>query len=453
MRLHEKHIRIAASVDLEQLRSRIADQMDGEPGNQSMLPIRFAVTKTGDGDMQCEVGVLSGLPHRHPLCSRSLFDFRKRPFHNTTEFTTALVIPTGIDASIGGHAGDGCPVVKLMAAASDRLITHPNAVNAADLNEMPEACLYVEGSVLSRVLMGTAALARVRSNRIKTMIQSHPDPAIEHTVLNMVNAGFGSAGLRCLPPETITSALKMVPSEASSDSRVTGTVEGLADLCEAIERERVGMDALAISSIIEVSKEDQDRYFLKGEIVNPYGGVEAMLTHAISSLFDMPVAHGPMYDTLANAECDEGVYEPRKAAEACSVACIFSVLKGLHKAPRIITDQALFGAEGVVSARDISCLVIPDGCLGLPTLAALHQGIPVIAVKENRNLMQNDLAMLFAGTGLFHQVENYWEAAGLVSALRAGIAPETVRRNADGELTGPVAEGHTILTTNLRAVS
>ena len=40
MRLHEKHIRIAASVDLEQLRSRIADQMDGEPDNQSMLPIQ-----------------------------------------------------------------------------------------------------------------------------------------------------------------------------------------------------------------------------------------------------------------------------------------------------------------------------------------------------------------------------------------------------------------------------
>jgi hypothetical protein len=32
---------------------------------------------------------------------------------------------------------------------------------------------------------------------------------------------------------------------------------------------------------------------------------------------------------------------------------------------------------GVFTAADVSCLVIPDGCLGLPTLAALEQGIPV----------------------------------------------------------------------------
>ena len=40
---------------------------------------------------------------------------------------------------------------------------------------------------------------------------------------------------------------------------------------------------------------------------------------------------------------------------------------------------------------DVNCLVIPDGCVGLPVLAALQQGIPVIAVKENRNIMKNEL--------------------------------------------------------------
>jgi len=43
----------------------------------------------------------------------------------------------------------------------------------------------------------------------------------------------------------------------------------------------------------------------------------------------------------------------------------------------------------VLTAADVSCLVIPDGCVGLPRLAALEQGIPVIAVKENRNRMRN----------------------------------------------------------------
>ena len=50
--------------------------------------------------------------------------------------------------------------------------------------------------------------------------------------------------------------------------------------------------------------------------------------------------------------------------------------------------------HGVLTAADISCLVIPDGCVGLPTLAALEQGIPVIAVRENKNVMRNDLTVL-----------------------------------------------------------
>jgi len=73
-------------------------------------------------------------------------------------------------------------------------------------------------------------------------------------------------------------------------------------------------------------------------------------------------------------------------------------------------------------------LVIPDGCLGLPTLAALEQGIVVIAVRENRNVMKNDLSLLPWKEGQFHRVENYWEAAGIIAALRAGIAPDSVRR-------------------------
>jgi hypothetical protein len=137
---------------------------------------------------------------------------------------------------------------------------------------------------------------------------------------------------------------------------------------------------------------------------------------------------------------DEGIYEPRKAAEGSSFACIHSVIKGLSRSPRILARAAAHPGKGVVSAEDVSCLIIPDGCLGLPTLAALHQGIHVIAVRENRNLMRNELAPLFAGTGRYHRVENYWEAAGLIIALKAGIAPETARRDTNGKLAS-IAEG------------
>jgi len=85
-------------------------------------------------------------------------------------------------------------------------------------------------------------------------------------------------------------------------------------------------------------------------------------------------------------------------------------------------------AHGVLNSADISCLIIPDGCVGLPTLAAMEQGIPVIAVRENRNLMRNDLTQLPFEAGKLFIMDNYLEAAGVMAALRAGVAVPSVRR-------------------------
>ena len=61
-------------------------------------------------------------------------------------------------------------------------------------------------------------------------------------------------------------------------------------------------------------------------------------------------------------------------------------------------------------------------------MAALEQGIPVIAVRENDNLMQNDLHALPWAPGQLHVVENYWEAVGVMTSLKAGITPASLRR-------------------------
>ena len=175
--------------------------------------------------------------------------------------------------------------------------------------------------------------------------------------------------------------------------------------------------AVAISSVISVPREFHQAYFdAAGEMVNPWGGVEAMLTHAISSRFNVPSAHSPMFEAEDISNQDPGVVDPRMAAEAISLTFFQSVLKGLHKSPRIVTDLSQISESGVLSAADVSCLVIPDGCVGLPTLAALEQGIPVVAVRENKNLMKNDLQELLWRT----VVENYWEAVGVLCAIRSG---------------------------------
>ena len=161
---------------------------------------------------------------------------------------------------------------------------------------------------------------------------------------------------------------------------------------------------------------------------HPWGGVEALLTHALSSLYNVPTAHSPMFESREIANVDPGILDPRMAAEAVSLTFLQCTLKGLQRSPRIITDAQGMNQPGVFTAADISCLVIPDGCLGLPTLAALEQGITVIAVEENRNLMKNDLSSLPWAPGQFHRVANYWEAVGVIAAARAGIDPASVRR-------------------------
>ena len=119
---------------------------------------------------------------------------------------------------------------------------------------------------------------------------------------------------------------------------------------------------------------------------------------------------------------------PRLAAEVVSLTFLQCILKGLHRSPRIVTDPETMREAGVITATDVSCLVIPDKCIGLPTLAALEQGISVIAVRENDNLMRNDLRALPWAPGQLHVVENYWEAVGVMTALKAGVAPSSLRR-------------------------
>lgn len=112
------------------------------PGDAA--PIRFTVTKSDGGACECEVGILEGLGSDTAL--GSLFEFRKRERARNDDFNAVFIVPTGIGAEIGGHAGDATPAVRMLAGICDYLITHPNAVNASDVNEMTENTVYVEGS-------------------------------------------------------------------------------------------------------------------------------------------------------------------------------------------------------------------------------------------------------------------------------------------------------------------
>ncbi|MGR3320148.1 MAG: DUF3326 domain-containing protein, partial [Candidatus Anammoxibacter sp.] len=215
----------------------------------------------------------------------------------------------------------------------------------------------------------------------------------------------------------------------SKAGRAGGRIEFFEKLCKVIEENRNDFDALALSSVIQVPEHFHKDYFDdEKNMINPWGGVEAILTHAVSSIYNIPSAHSPMMNSKSVLALQIGVVDPRKAAEAISMTYLHCILKGLHNSPKIIDNPELVCHPDLLNVSDISCLVIPDGCVGLPTLAAMEQGIPVIAVKENRNTMKNNLNELPFLPGKLFIVENYLEAVGVMQALKAGVALDTVRR-------------------------
>jgi len=394
----------------------------------SAVPLRLAVTRSCDEYYYCEVGVLNGGSARLARDVNSIFRVIPRRVQNQLSFNVVLIIPTGIGAEIGGHAGDGTPVARLLGSCCDTLITHPNVVTASDINEMPENSLFVEGSVVCRLLMGSIGLQRVRSNRVLVVIDAHRSEVFVNAAINSVSAARSSFGLNCPRVILLDPAIKL-KSQFTSSGRAAGQVEGLEELLRVLEDCREDYDAVAISSVIDVPEYFHEDYYQgKGKMVNPWGGVEAMLTHAVSSILNIPSAHSPMFESEAIEKMDPGVVDPRMAAEAISMSFLLGPLKGLHRSPRLVTDATAMDQPNVLTVKDVSCLVIPDGCIGLPTLAALEQGIPVIAVRENKNLMRNDLTMLPWRRGQLHIVENYWEAVGVMTSIKAGLAPESVRR-------------------------
>jgi len=427
VKLIETQITIPPSPGPDNLIAYIRTAVEAglEPG---MVPVRFAITETGEAGYQCELGALGGLDDKQTETLESIFRFVPRRIERIDDFNAVFLVPTGIGSAIGGHAGDATPVARVLAEACDRLITHPNVVNASDLNEMPDNALYVEGSAITRLMMGTAGLQRVRSNRVLVVIDAHEIEMFANDTVNAISAARATYGFDCPKVVKLDPPLRMTAKFMDS-GRAAGEVEGIGRLCAVLDENRGTFDAVAIASVIEVEEQYHEAYFhCGGEMTNPWGGVEAMLTHALSLLYEIPTAHSPMLENHTVANFDLGLVDPRLAAEAVSLTFVQCMLKGLHRSPRIVTDPDALREAGLLTAADISCLVIPDKCIGLPTLAALDQGIPVIAVRENDNLMRNDLQALPWRPGQLHMVENYWEAAGVMTALKAGIVPGSLRR-------------------------
>jgi hypothetical protein len=321
-----------------------------------------------------------------------------------------FLIPTGIGAKIGGHAGDATPAAKLIAACCDKLILHPNVVNAADINEMPSNSLYVEGSILDGFLDAQYKLREVRKNKILVVANSPLSPL----TLNAVSASRSTIGLDAEVLELKTPLI--MTAKKCEDGSAGGDVFGWRELCEQVKEYK--FDALALHTPITVPEQVALNYYTRGG-VNPWGGVEAIASKLIAALVAKPVAHAP-FDPIDRNKDDlylagqNKVVIPAIAPEVISSCYFHCVLKGLHKAPRIDFNKG-------IDVEDVDFLISPYGCIGKPHRCCFDKNIPVIAVRENTTIYN------FVDNRIIY-VDNYLEAAGVIMSMKLGMDINSVKR-------------------------
>ncbi len=318
-----------------------------------------------------------------------------------------FIVPTGIGAEIGGHCGDATPAAKLVASVCDKLIVHPNVVNAADINEITNNMLYVEGSILDKFLQGHIGLEETRSNKILLVTNS---PVLPQTI-NAVSAARVTLGadITILPLKV---PLKMIAT--MDNSIASGDIYNLEEAMEQIQLYK--FDVLVVNTPIKTDDTMVKKYLTQEGGTNIWGGVEAKLSKLMSARLKVPVIHGPVESSEVMKTFNE-VVDPRKAAELVSVCYLHCCLKGAHVAPKM-TDRRDRGYWNT----DIDFLVSPINVYGIPHLACMGWRIPVIAVEENTTVLKDKMPDSFI------IVKNYLEAAGVIAAKRAGVTLTSVRR-------------------------
>ena len=171
-------------------------------------------------------------------------------------YTSLMIVPTGIGASIGGYAGDALPSCRLLSAVTDTLITHPNVMNGAMLywpaSAMTSASSssdqrgfglqYVEGYSLDEFAAGRVYLApkRDKGQRIGLLLDHGIEKELQQRHLQVANAARATLGLdvaECvITSEDVGVRVKISPSGASWGSLGDGgektLLEGARKLVE-----------------------------------------------------------------------------------------------------------------------------------------------------------------------------------------------------------------------------
>ncbi|MFH7244935.1 MAG: DUF3326 domain-containing protein [Spirulina sp.] len=348
-------------------------------------------------------------------------------------YTAVMVVPTGVGAAIGGYAGDALPAARVVASVVDRLITHPNVMNGAQLYWPLPNALYVEGFGLDQFAAGRWGLRPVHRNRIGLVLDAAIEEDLRGRHRQAAEATRATLGLDVLDYVVTDAPLGVTLRQAESGA-TWGTLERPDSLLRAAEKAiAAGAEAIAVVARFPDDEDEADLETLNnyrlGQGVDLVAGAEAVISHLVVRTFGVPCAHAP---ALSPLPLDLAV-SPKAAAEEIGYTFLPCVLAGLSRAPQFVTRPgnalsdhlpASYGQSGDIWADQVDAILVPaSACGGGAVLSLSRTKTLVIAVANNTTTLNVPLTAL---GGHPVKVASYLEAIGVIAAHRAGVHPQAL---------------------------
>ncbi len=316
---------------------------------------------------------------------------------------------------MGGFAGDGLPIARAVAASCDRLITHPNVMNGAQLYWQIPNALYVEGYGLDRFAAGDWGLQPVRKNRVGIIFDRAIPDELRIRHLQAADAARATLGLD-LTDYVITDRALGVELQTAASGASWGTIQQPDSLLRAADKLISEVKANAIA-VVARFPDDLGATVLQdyrhGIGVDPLAGAEAVISHTIVRTFKVPCAHAP---ALSPLPLDPDI-SPRSAAEELGYTFLPCVLVGLSRAPQFITTAS---PTAGIWDDEVDAVILPaSACGGSGAISFARSTAKIITVAENHTRM----AVTPTALGMRSiAVNSYLEAIGVITVDRAGMS-------------------------------
>lgn len=336
-----------------------------------------------------------------------------------------MLIPTGLGCSIGGFGGDANLCANLLAGEFDYLVINPNVVNGGAWQNIPQNSLYVEGLAVDLFMCGQLALRPVTYNKIGVIFDKAIPGELLQRELEVIKAAECIWGIDCLgytlTENPLEYSLQLLDSNCSS-----GNINNPQVLLNAADKLKA-KGAQAIAVVCHFDEKDPDKFQLPDEAVHDYqqgqgpdpiGGLEAIISHLITRYSLLPCAHAPcLSETSCSVENVTSI-DMRVSPEKTSFSFLPSVLKGLSKAPHLITQEQL--SVGDLTVHNVQAFIGPANCWGGSSFisAAHNQFIRCYAVESNLSKANVNPELL---SPHIKKVTNHFELIGHLRAQSLGL--------------------------------